>query len=62
MPPPTESEKAQSRDWDRVEIPDARERPEAADADEVARCFCGVEITNRSMNAHIRAFHRRIGE
>jgi hypothetical protein len=28
---------------------------------DLARCFCGVEITNRSLDAHIRAFHRGIG-
>jgi hypothetical protein len=27
----------------------------------LARCFCGVEISNRSLDAHIRAFHRGIG-
>ena len=29
---------------------------------DLARCFCGVEITNRSTDAHIRTFHRGIGE
>jgi hypothetical protein len=28
---------------------------------DLARCFCGVEITNRSLDVHIRAFHRGIG-
>jgi hypothetical protein len=28
---------------------------------DLARCFCGVEIANRSMDAHIRTFHRGIG-
>lgn len=30
-------------------------------ADGRARCFCGAEITNRSIDAHIQAAHRGIG-
>jgi hypothetical protein len=28
---------------------------------DLARCFCPLEITNRSIDAHIRAFHRGMG-
>jgi hypothetical protein len=28
---------------------------------DLARCFCGVEITNRSIDTRIRTFHRGIG-
>jgi hypothetical protein len=29
---------------------------------DLARCFCGVEITNSSMKVHIKTFHRGIGK
>jgi hypothetical protein len=46
-----------------MEIPHARERRKLPTQTKngLARCFCGVEITNRSLDAHIRAFHRGIG-
>jgi hypothetical protein len=46
-----------------MEILDARERPEEPTQTKngLARCFCGVDITNRSLDAHIRAFHRASG-
>jgi hypothetical protein len=28
---------------------------------DLARCFCGLEIPSHSLDAHIRAFHRGIG-